>query len=435
MSLLSKTHPIDDDLPELTPEQLAELDDLDAILAGEPANDDVLAALVRDVRTAAPEMRLEATERLTGRVAAGFGRGGARRRVWRGSAMLSPLGATACVLLVMGGVGGVVVAGEGRSGDDSETVSMAEPAAAPSSSSPSGDDVERSFERGAIAEGGAPTTTSGSGGSSTALSDLVTPQRSTASTPSEAAEELAPKLRNATGLLDGASRGSARSVERSVDLAVRVTAGKLEEATGKVGSITRDANGYVASSDLSVGTAGRGTATFELRVDSSKLDRAVDRLSDLGTVTSQNERSRDITSAVDSAQSRLDDATAERQALLRSLAKAGTAGEIASLRTRIAENRRLRASLDTQLKQVQRRADLTTIDLTLRSPVDDDPTTDDGRWSIGDAASDAGSVLTAIAGALLVGGAVLLPFALLGGLGWLAYAWRRRRARERALDA
>ncbi len=81
MSLLHRTRSTDD-LPELTPAQLAELDALDAALAGEDIADDALADLVRDVRSTAPQLRPEATQHLNERVAARFGTPvtGARRR-------------------------------------------------------------------------------------------------------------------------------------------------------------------------------------------------------------------------------------------------------------------------------------------------------------------------------------------------------------------
>ncbi len=259
--------------------------------------------------------------------------------------------------------------------------------------------------------------------------------------PSASSSEAATALRvpadrlQRSAATDGADRTGGRAVERAVDLSVRVKSGELSSAAGDVTRITRTANGYVATSQLSLARGGAGTATFELRVDSARLDRAIDQLSALGTVTSQNESSRDITSALDSAQERLADATKERRALLAALAKADAAGEIASLRARIAENRRLRASLDADVKRVQRRADLTTIALTLTAPGNDDPAADDGDWSLGDAARDAWGALRAILGGLLVVAAVTAPFALLVGAGWLVTRRRRRAARERALDA
>ena len=57
-----------------------------------------------------------------------------------------------------------------------------------------------------------------------------------------------------------------------------------------------------------------------------------------------------------------------------------------------------------------------------------------GAWSIGDAFHDAGRVLTVTAGAALVGGAALLPFALLAALGVAGWRGWVRRQRSRALD-
>ena len=216
---------------------------------------------------------------------------------------------------------------------------------------------------------------------------------------------------------------------------MRVKHGKLQWASDQVSAITRDAGGYVASSDVTLGQHGSGSANYRLRVASSQLDRAIARLGALGTVVRQNETSQDITSELDSAKARLSDANAERQTLLRALASAKTAGQIAALRARLNDNRTLRASLDAQVKQVQRRADLTTIALTLTAPSANDPTADDGSWSLGDAATDAWHALRAILGGLLVVLAVALPFGLIGAAGSAVYAARRRRARERALDA
>jgi hypothetical protein len=58
-----------------------------------------------------------------------------------------------------------------------------------------------------------------------------------------------------------------------------------------------------------------------------------------------------------------------------------------------------------------------------------------GPWTPGDALHDAGRVLEVLAGAALVGGAVLLPLALLAAAAAIAARALRRRRRESALDA
>ena len=59
---------------------------------------------------------------------------------------------------------------------------------------------------------------------------------------------------------------------------------------------------------------------------------------------------------------------------------------------------------------------------------------DDSNWSLGDAADDAGSVLEAIGGALLVALAVLVPLAALGVAIWFGWVRLRRHRRDRILD-
>ncbi len=426
MSLLHRTRSASGDLPELTPAQLAELDALDAALAGDDIADPALAALVRDVRAAAPELRPEATQQLNERVAARFAMPGAAGGPSRGRRLLAGypgqragLAATVLIAAAIGLGGGTALL---SGGDDVATVSdaLVEPSQVPAPATSAPTDQGDSFAYPAAAAGSAASESA----------------QARSGSAKETTERLMPSARSQDAT-PGASpdRTTNRAVERAVDLAVRVKSGELPSAAADVARITRAANGYVATSQLSLGRVGAGTAALELRVDAARLDRAIDQLSGLGTVTSQNETSRDITSALDGATARLEDANRERRALLAALAKADSAGQIASLRARIAENRRLRARLDADLQRVQRRADLTTIQLTLTAPSKGDPAADDGDWTLSDAASDAWSALRAILGGLLVAAAVSAPFALLSAAGWLIARRRRRAARERALDA
>jgi Domain of unknown function (DUF4349) len=446
MSLLHRTHQ-SDDLPELTPAQLAELDALDAALAGEAIEDDALATLVRDVSAAAPQIAPSAAQQLGERVA-GLGGAAKGRRLRLPLSGPAPALATAMLVVVLGG-GSYAAWRQQQGAVDVAAVMDAAPAES-SGSAATADDLTNRFsdtDQQAASASAKPFARADAESADRAAPEIdrLTPQSRPLETASaRTAPELAESARvpgtngGAAAQLLGstlAASAKSRSVERSVDLSVRVKNGGIPEASAKVGRITREAAGYVSTSELSLGQHGAGEASFSLRVDSGQLDRAIDRLSGLGTVTAQNESSRDITSAVDSAKGRLRDAEQVRAALLRALAKATTAGEIASLKARIAENRRTRARLDAALQTVQRRADLTTISLTLSAPAKGDPTADDGSWGLGDAARDAWSALRAILGGMLVAAAVLAPFALLAAAGWAVYLTRRRRARERTLDA
>jgi hypothetical protein len=441
MSLLHHRHATPASEPALTTAQLDELAELDAILAGDDSADAALVELVRDVRAAAPSMPPAAAQHLNERVSARFGvphpgsrRGRPRRWLMErpGIVALSAVGASMIIVAT-----GVAVVETSRTASSGRGGATAEPAFARPAISSAPDAGNAEFQNGvaqtsgdaaqpeanaALADAGAAQRVGGtSGGGAQAA-----PRRLRA-------ERLMPTAKGLTSTLPGTGR---RAVERSVQLDVRVRHDALPATSAAVQRITRAANGYVATSDVSLGQSGAGgAARFVLRVDSSRLDRAVDQLAALGTVQSQQESSRDITSAVDGAAARLQDATGERAALLAALARASTAGEIASLRARIAENRRTRARLDATLQRVQRRADRTTIELTLTAPAQDDPASGDGAWTLRDAAADAWGALRAILGGLLVVSAVAVPFLALGAGGWGLWQWRRRMARERILDA
>lgn len=444
----------------LDPAIQAELDQLDAALRGEPIEDDALADLVREIQATAPEMPSDLRKQLRHDVATGFARGGVRGRV---SAALGRTGNRQADgprnfrLLTGGSVAAVAAAGVfalvainanlgGDSGGGSIDAGSAGESAAPTAAVPDGAGEPDSFALSVPEGGGASAATTGGStpipsGSSSKSSERaaargISPEQQalvdrTLNTQSDSATD-----QDRSALLQGSTPATGqRRVEQSVDMTVRVKSGEVDDASQKVESIVRQGGGYVADSQVSMGTRGSGNATFSLKVASSKLDATMKRLADLGTVTSQQQASRDITSSFDTTQRRLEDNAELRKALLRSLAKAETDGEIASLKRRLADNRSSRASLARQLAQLRTRTNLTTIALTLNAPsgdaADED---DDGSWSLGDALSDAGKALGTVTGVLLVGAAVLLPFALLGAAGWAVYRVRRKRRRESALD-
>ncbi len=441
--------------PPLDPKVAAELDALDAALRGDAIDDDALAALVRDVKAQAPVMPSELRVQLRDDVAAGFPRGGAAgafQKVLGGKATAPGArkrrsfafgGGMAVTAVLAVFVVGVALTQDSNksltlSGDDAEVSNLSAPGPLPASVS---EESETSTTSTGGATGSTVERTRGDGmPNSASASDAAPGAKDAASAALAAGATAATDTVAPPSSADFESRTSTpasgkRRVEQAVDLLVRVKSGKLDEAAGKVNDITRGAGGFVADSRVSVGTRGAGSATFTLQVASSKLDQAIDRLSDLGTVTSQNQSTVDITSSFDSANQRLSDAKAVRKALLRSLAKADSAGEIASLRARIADNRGTIAGLESDLLKLNKRTNLTTISLSLTAPSGDAPDSeDDGQWSIGDAAGDALKILGAVSGVLLVGAAALLPFAILIAIGWVIYRVRRKRQRDAALD-
>ena len=371
----------------LDPAVAAELEALEAALAGDPAAEPELAALVRDVRAEAQPMEPAFRARLDRRVELGFERALPRRR-FALRPLIPALGVAGCIVAAI-----VAIALSARGGNDDFVSSRGGGGASVTSQArPEASDAAKS--------------SSGSGGSGSS------------STPALAAP---------------AAPARQRRVERSTRLELTTT--DVQKATDGVVRATQAAGGFVQSSQVATGD-GRSTASFVLRVPTSKLDDALARLSRLGHVKSLQQSADDITGAYDSASGRLTEARAERRGLLRALDHATTAEQVSSLRARIADNRRALQRDQRELDAVRNRANYATIGVEVTGVARKHAAVPGGgSWTPGDAAHDAVRVLEVSAGVALIGLAVLVPLGLVGAAGGLAAVTLRRRRREAALSA
>jgi uncharacterized protein DUF4349 len=373
--------------PTLDPAVAAELEALEAALAGDPAAEPELAALVRDVRAEAPAMAPDFRARLDDRVTEGFAKAPRRARTRRRD-LVPALAVAGCVLAALVAV---VLSADGGSNDSASSAgSTAAPLAAREQSSDSA------------------KSSSGAGGSSSG----------TAAAPPLAAAPAPARQRR---------------VERSTRL--ELTATDVQAASDGVVRATQATGGFVQSSQVSTGD-GRSTASFVLRVPTSRLDDALARLSRLGHVKSLQQSADDITNVYNGASTRLAEARAERRGLLRALARATTAAQISSLRTRIADNRRALQRDQREFDAVRNRANYATIGLELTGVARKHAAVPGGgSWTPGDAARDAVRVLEVSAGVALIALAVLVPLTLVGAAGGFAAVAVRRRRREAALSS
>jgi hypothetical protein len=372
----------------LDPAVAAELAALEAALAGDPGAEPELAALVRDVRAEAPTMDLGFRARLDERVEHEFAKAPRRRR-FALRPLVPALGVAGCVLAAI-----VAVALTAGGGDSTDSASSGGGGAAAPLASTQGE-----------ASDSAKSSSGSSGGGGSAL----------ASPPAAAAP------------------ARQRRVERSTRLELTTT--DVQKASDGVVRATQAAGGFVQSSQVSTGD-GRSTSSFVLRVPTSRLDDALARLSKLGHVKSLQQSADDITGAYDSASGRLAEARAERRGLLRALAKATTAQEISSLRSRIADNRRELARYQREFNAVRNRANYATVGVDVTATKRKQAAAPSGgSWTPGDAAHDAVRVLEVSAGVALIALAVLVPLGLVGAAGGFAALALRRRRREAALSS
>lgn len=386
------------------------------------------AVLLADVRASVPPMRPEFRAELDSRVARGFKpEGGLGAWVTATAARLVPprrmllptMGAATTLIVAL-----VVVVGAVHDSRDSDgTVS--------------------SLVSTHSAPGSIDTDTAAGGDASTQNLEQADPLQSagrTASVPaspeaSGVAGAAAPSVTfdDGTRQKSAASKpGFGRKVERHTELTLSTSAKKLQDTADGVVRVTQGVGGIVENSNVDSSDAG-GSATFTLTIPSNRLDDAVEQLSKLAHVSSMSQGATDITRSFVSAADKLSDARAERKALLKALGVATTPERIETLKARLRVNRSEIAGYNGQLKSLRRRADNTTVNVTLNSD-GTAPVESDGGWTFGGAADDALSVLQVVASIVLISAAILVPVGLLLVLALLATRATTRRRREQALD-
>ena len=367
-----------------------------------------------DVRATAPQPRPEFAARLERRVEAGFKpvtpeRAPRRINLW-GPAVA--LGCTVLIAFV------VAIGSEGNGDDDEGTAGGGEVAA---QEAPSGLDEFR----GSDDEGG------GGGGQSQGAPPSVLAGESVAGGAAQAGSSNGSAFRVPDARerrLRG--RDGNRVVVQATRLELETAADEFTEATDEVLRVADDTGSIVHSSSVSE-RDGKGFARYDLRVPASQLEEALSALSRIAHVTSRNASTEDITRSYVSATDRLDDARAERDALLKALEKADTDIEAEAIRRQIRLARDRIAIAQRDVEALQRRVDRARVSVTVRST---GKRSEGGAWTPGDAVGDAGRILEVAAGVVVVTAAALAPVAILALLAGLTARTRRRRRREAALD-
>jgi hypothetical protein len=228
------------------------------------------------------------------------------------------------------------------------------------------------------------------------------------------------------------SQGRSRSVERSAQIVLAAEPGNVAEDSRQVFEAVHAHDGIVMSSSTREGKAGAAGARFELLIPSAKLSDALAALSEIDEVRSRHEATADITAPTVNVGELLQDSKARIDSLLGQLAEADTESEREAVEAELRQEHRHRASLRTQLQNLQKRADLARVSLRIETGAAED--SGGGTWGVDDALRDAGKILGVAAAVTLVALAVIAPIALIALLAWLAHRTWVRRERRRVLS-
>jgi hypothetical protein len=397
-----------DDTP-VDPEIAAQLDAIDATLAGDPVDPvhaelaELALLLVAGRPAIEPGFARELDERVERRFAAPPAErvsAPARHRPWRRS-LLAPLAGlgTAAVAVIAAVI--VLSAGGGS---------------APSSSISSSTVAAQKTAR--------PGTSTSASASSSAGSAASGAQHSPAAVPFSATR----------GALTPRPAPNGRKIVQSAQLALTTQSDKVDAVSQELYDVVGRESGYVNNSSITAG--GGGYAQFELSVPSAALQDTMTALSRLrfASVASRTDNVQDVNGQYLSDQRTLADARALRTSLLKQLAAATTQEQIDSLKARLRDAEASIRSDESTLHSLTHKIDYSQVTVSLGSASAPVAHHHSGGFTIGRAAHDAGRVLVVAAGVALITLAVLVPVGLVAALAaWIAVVARRRR-REQALD-
>ena len=250
------------------------------------------------------------------------------------------------------------------------------------------------------------------------------------------AESTTPEAVNGPAVKSKAPPQGGRDIERSSYIVLGTKPGEVAGAAAKVYEAVHAAEGFVLNSSVQSGTAGPTGASFELSIPTAKLDGALAAISSIAEVRRRHDATNDITAPTVSAAEELADSNAAIEGLLKELADTETEAERESVEARLREERRHHAAIRASLDHLHQRASMSEVSVrivTNHGAGVTPPSKDNGNWGVGDALHAAGQILTIAASVVLIGLAVLAPFALIGLLIWAGNRVRVRRLRERTL--
>jgi Domain of unknown function (DUF4349) len=269
---------------------------------------------------------------------------------------------------------------------------------------------------------------------SNASKATAAPSKGTTSARASASANGGPATEGAAGVTvpqSSAPSAPGREQQLAASVSLDTSPANVQAISNGVARLAVRDEGFVQNSHVQVQQRGPSEATLTLSLPSARLGAALAAIGQLAPVRAESQSLQDITDIYDAARQRLTDATAERQALLRALARANTEGQIDSLRERLSQARSAIAQAQSAFRAVSQRASTAEVEVTVLG----DARAESEGLTLHRGLHDASRVLTVALVVLLIAAAILVPLTLLiAALAGAGGMWRRYQ-RERALDS
>jgi hypothetical protein len=227
---------------------------------------------------------------------------------------------------------------------------------------------------------------------------------------------------------------SNRATDVKLWMEVRLAdADELSDAANDSMTITRELGGWVAGSEIDT-QGNEGRAELALRVPVTRVEDAIVRLGELGTVTGQQVETIDLQAAIDRRDARIDQVERAIRALeLRLETEDLTTAQEIDIRLSLADRRNELADLRRGKRSDRREAATSELTLALHTR-EAPPAQKDDEGGVAGVADDALRFLADAGAIALFLVIVLSPVVLIAVLIWLALRSRTRRIETRILE-
>ncbi len=219
-----------------------------------------------------------------------------------------------------------------------------------------------------------------------------------------------------------------------VDL--RVEPGTFEQISSQLRSVAQDLGGYITAGEThlqEIDGVDYTVGWMTMRIPQDRFDDALDRVDGLGERLSLNVSSQDVTEEYVDLEGRLRYWKTQEEFYTRLMAEATEIEDLVTIQTRMQDVLLNIEQIEGRLRYLDSRTDFSTLTVGLTEVPGTTPVEEpDDPGVLEQAIDQAGTVLLATIGGLIVGAAFVLPFALLAAVGfalWMAIRSVRRRKR------
>ncbi|HKV88590.1 MAG TPA: DUF4349 domain-containing protein [Candidatus Dormibacteraeota bacterium] len=219
-------------------------------------------------------------------------------------------------------------------------------------------------------------------------------------------------------------------VIRQAQLAITVDSGKFDQKLADVRTLVEARGGYIAGTDAQANPAvdpNIRTGVINFMVPAANFDATIDEIAKVGKVENEHITGTDVSGQYVDLRTRLDNAQAQRQAMLTLLTQAKTIQDMIAVQTQIGQITGQIEQLEGQIKYLDQNTSFSSISVTMTEAAAPpaQATTSDNWGFVSALTGAAHNFVTTIDYAVTALGA-LGPFVVVGLVGFLA--WRRRRA-------